>query len=51
MSKFTYSEIGEEVLVDVMNLFKPAVGKVRLDKEIIEGEIVIKEAPVGLIIS
>ena len=43
MSKFIYSEIGEKLLVDVMNLFKPAVGKVKLDKEIIEGELVITE--------
>ena len=49
MSKFTYSEIGEEVLVDVMNLFKPADGNIKHDKEIIEGELVITEAPVGLI--
>ena len=46
MSKFTYSEIGEEVLGTVMKLFKPAVGKIKLDKEIIEGEPVIT---VGLI--
>ena len=43
MSKFTYSEIKEELLVDVINLFKPAVGKVKLDLEIIEGELVITE--------
>ena len=49
MSGFKYSEIGDNVLDDVEELFKPAVGETKLDKETIEGDLVLPEAPAGLI--
>ena len=47
MSGFTYSEIGDEVLGNAMELLRPAVEETKLDKDTIEGELVSTKAPVG----
>ena len=48
MSGITYSEIGDEVLGEAMELMKPAVGETKLNSCTIEGELVKTKAPVGL---
>ena len=43
MSKFQYSEIGDEVLADVLEQFKPAVGDKKHDREAMLGNLVSKK--------
>ena len=49
MSGFTYNEIGDELLSDVAEQFKPAVREIKHDKETIEGDLVLTEGAAELI--
>ena len=48
MSGFTYSEIGDEVLADVMEQFRPAVGDIKHDRKTMLGNLVSKKVPSSL---